>query len=265
MDLGLTGKIALITGGSLGIGYSTAFALAREGAKVAICARNLERLETAARKIAEETNSEVLPVQADASKPEDVERLVKTVADHFGRLDILVNNAGASPGGHILNLTEEQWYTSLDLKFMGYVRCMKAVIPHMMKQGGGSIINIVGIDGVKPAWWEVTAGAANAADINLTLSLAEQFGKDNIRVNVINPGPVNTQRWAWLEESYARDKEISREEAKDRTLKSIPLGRLCEPEEVADMVTYMASERARYLNGAVINFDGGQRKGIMDW
>ncbi|MFQ5859141.1 MAG: SDR family NAD(P)-dependent oxidoreductase [Anaerolineae bacterium] len=265
MDLGLTGKVALVTGGSQGIGRAVAQALAREGARVVICARNLERLEAAASQMAEESGSEVVPVQADTSQPQDVERLVQAAIDRFGRIDILVNNAGSSPGGQILDLTEEQWYTSLGLKFMGYVRCMKAVIPHMLRQGGGCIVNIVGNDGVKPSWWEVTAGAANAADLNLTLSLAEQFGKHNIRVNAINPGPVNTQRWAWLEESYARDKEISREEARARTMKSIPLGRLCEPEEVADLATFVCSERARYLNGAIINLDGGQRKAIMDW
>lgn len=265
MELGLTGKIALVTGGSMGIGYATAFSLANEKAKVAICARDEKRLKEAAAKIADETGSEVFPVQADVGSTEDVENLVKTVIDKFGRIDILVNNAGSSPGGQILDLTEEQWYLSLSLKFMGYVRCMKAVIPHMIKQGGGSIVNVVGNDGVKPAWWEVTAGAANAADINLTLSLAEQFGGDNIRVNVVNPGPVDTQRWDWLEESYAKDKNISRKEAKERTMKSIPLGRLCKPEEVGDLVTFLASERAQYLNGAIINLDGGQRKPIMDW
>jgi len=265
MDLGLKDKVALVTGASMGIGYAIAHALASEGAKVSICGRNPERLQEAARRITDETGAELLPLQADCSQPEDVKQMVETVVEHFGRVDILVNNAGSAPGGHILDLAEEHWFTSLNLKFMGYVRCMKAVIPHMLEQGGGSIINIVGNDGVKPSWWEVTAGASNAADLNLTQSLAEQFGKKNIRVNAINPGPANTQRWDWLEESFARDKQISREEAKKRTIKSIPLGRLCEPRDVADLAAFLASERATYLNGAIINLDGGQRKAIMDW
>ena len=265
MDLGLSGKVAIVTGGAQGIGRAVTQELASEGVSVVVGDIDMERLEVTTKEISERTGSEVVPVHADTSKAEEVSRFVEAAIEKFGRVDILVNVAGRSPGGQILNLTEEEWYVSLDIKFMGYVRCMKAVIPHMLRQGEGCVINIVGNDGVKPSWWEVTAGAANAADLNLTASLSEQFGYHNIRFNAINPGPVNTQRWAWLEKAFSKDKGISGEEVRARTLKSIPLGRICEPEDVANLVAFIASDRGKYLNGAVINLDGGQRKAIMDW
>jgi NAD(P)-dependent dehydrogenase (short-subunit alcohol dehydrogenase family) len=265
VDLGLSGKVAIVTGGAQGIGRAVTQGLASEGVDVVVGDIDMERLKITTKQISEGTGRKIVPVHTDTSKPEDVVGLVEAAIKEFGRVDILVNVAGRSPGGQILNLTEEEWYVSLNIKFMGYVRCMKAVIPHMIDQGGGCIINVVGNDGVKPSWWEVTAGAANAADLNLTASLSEQFGYNNIRINAINPGPVNTQRWAWLEKTFSKDKGIPGEEVRERTLKSIPLGRICEPEDVANLALFIASDRGGYLNGAVINLDGGQRKAIMDW
>jgi NAD(P)-dependent dehydrogenase (short-subunit alcohol dehydrogenase family) len=264
MDLGLRGKVALITGGSKGIGRAVATGLAREGAKVAICARRAELLERAASEIAEATGSEALPVSGDMSKPGDADRVVAGVVGRFGRVDILVNNAGAAPGGLLLNLTEEDWALAMQLKFLGYVRCCKAVIPQMLKQGGGRIVNIVGNDGVKPAYWELTASAANAAGLATIQALAEQYGKHNIQVNAINPGPVSTERWDGLVRAYARDKNLPLDEAARRGVASIPLGRICTPEEVADVAVFVASDRARFMNGASITLDGGQRKALMD-
>jgi 3-oxoacyl-[acyl-carrier protein] reductase len=147
---------------------------------------------------------------------------------------------------------------------MGYVRCCKAVIPYMRKQRWGRVVNIVGNDGVKHSYWEITAGAANAADLNLTLALAEQYGKENITFVAINPGPVRTERWDGLVQALARDKGISVTEADQRANSSIPLGRICTPEEVADLATFLASDRAHFVNGTMINIDGAQRKAIMD-
>ncbi len=264
MDLGLRGKVALITGGSKGIGRAVATGLAREGAKVAICARRAELLERAASEIAQATGSEVLPVPGDMSKPGDADRVAAGVVSGFGRIDILVNNAGAAPGGLLLNLTEEDWALAMQLKFLGYVRCCKAVIPQMLKQGGGRIVNIVGNDGVKPAYWELTASAANAAGLAAIQALAEQYGKHNIQINAINPGPVSTERWDGLVRAYARDKNLPLDEAARRGVASIPLGRICTPEEVADVAVFVASDRARFMNGASITLDGGQRKALMD-
>lgn len=264
MDLGLKGKVALVTGGSKGIGKAIARGLAQEGAKLAICARNKAPLEQAAKEIAAATGSEVLPVAGDLTQPEDVGRVVDTTVRHFGRVDILVNNAGSAPGGEILNLTEEDWQQALQLKFMGYVRCTKAVIPHMLKQGGGRIVNLVGNDGIKPVGFEITPSAANAADLAMTVALAEQYGKHNILVNAINPGPVQTERWGQLISGIAKMRGISVEEAQRRAERSIPLGRLCTPEEVANVAVFVASERASFMNGALITLDGGQRKALLE-
>jgi 3-oxoacyl-[acyl-carrier protein] reductase len=206
----------------------------------------------------------VLAIQGDMTKNEDIERAVAQTIERFGRIDVLVTCAGSSPGGLLENLTEEEWMGSLNLKFMGYVRSCRAVIPHMVERGGGAIVLVVGNDGLKPSYWEMTAGAANAADHNFASSLAEQYGPKGIRVNTVNPGPVDTDRWDGLEKAFARDKGCDQQTAHDLAVSSIPLGRICTPEEVANLVAFVASPRASFLNGAHIPIDGGQRKALMD-
>jgi NAD(P)-dependent dehydrogenase (short-subunit alcohol dehydrogenase family) len=264
VDLGLTGKVALVTGGSKGIGRAVALGLAREGAKVAICARGETALAEAARAIEQATRGEVLAAAGDLTRMADVERIVAATVARFGRIDILVNNAGAAPGGELLSLGEEDWALALQLKFMGYVRCAKAVIPHMLRQGGGRIVNVVGNDGVKPLGVEIAPSAANAADLAMTTALAEQYGRHNILVNAVNPGPVRTERWDGLVAGIAKARGIDFDEAQGRADRSIPLGRIATPEEVADVVVFVASERASFMNGAWILLDGGQRKAVLD-
>jgi NAD(P)-dependent dehydrogenase (short-subunit alcohol dehydrogenase family) len=264
MDLGLKGKAALVTGGSKGIGKAVARGLAEEGAKVAICARTKAELEAASAQLSKTTGGEVFAVAGDLTREADVQKIVDATVGRFGRLDILVNNAGAAPGGLLLELTEEDWQQALQLKFMGYVRCMKAVIPQMLKQGGGRIVNIVGNDGVKPIGVELTPSAANAADLAVTVALAEQYGRQNICINAINPGPVATERWDGLVAGIAKVRKISVAEAQKRAEHSIPLGRICTPEEVANVAVFVASGRASFMNGAVITLDGGQRKALLD-
>lgn len=264
MDLGLKGKVALVTGGSKGIGKAVARGLAEEGAKVAICARTRAELDAAAAELSKATGSEVFGVAGDLTREADVQKIVDAAVGRFGRIDILVNNAGTAPGGLLLDLAEEQWQQALQLKFMGFVRCMKAVIPHMLRQGGGRIVNIVGNDGVKPIGIELTPSAANAADLAVTVALAEQYGPNNICINAINPGPVATERWDGLIGGIARIRKISVDEAQKRAERSIPLGRICTPEEVANVAVFVASERASFMNGALITLDGGQRKALLD-
>jgi NAD(P)-dependent dehydrogenase (short-subunit alcohol dehydrogenase family) len=264
VDLGLEDQVAFVTGASKGIGKATARTLAEERCSVAITARGKERLEATARELSEESGREILALQGDMSVTEDVDRTVAHTLKAFGHIDILVTCAGSSPGGLLEDLTEEQWFNSLNLKFMGYVRTCRAVIPHMKERGGGAIVLVVGNDGLKPSYWEMTAGVANAADINFAASLAEQYGPHGIRVNTVNPGPVNTDRWHALEKALARDKGIDQARAHELTLSSLPLGRICEPEEVANLVAFLASPRASYLNGAHIPIDGSQRKALMD-
>jgi len=264
VDLQLGGKVAVVTGASKGIGRAVAHELAAEGADVAIAARNAGPLELAAKDIAAATGRGILPIAGDMSVTADVERCMAAVIGRFGKIDILVTCAGSSPGGLLEDLTEEQWQASLNLKFMGYVRSVRAVIRHMRERGEGAIVLVVGNDGLKPSYWEMTAGVANAADINFASSLAEQYGRYGIRINTVNPGPVNTDRWDTLEKAFARDKGVTQDRAHELAERSIPVGRICEPGEVAALVTFLASPRASFINGAHIPVDGAQRKAIMD-
>jgi 3-oxoacyl-[acyl-carrier protein] reductase len=264
MDLQLTGKVALVTGASKGIGRAVAEQLASEGADVVITARTAGPLERAAEDLAARTGRTIVPLAGDMSKPEDVDRCVTETLKRFGHIDILVTCAGSSPGGLLEELTEEHWLSSLNLKFMGYVRSVRAVIPHMRERGEGAIVLVVGNDGLKPSYWELTAGVANAADINFASSVAEQYGRYGVRINTVNPGPVNTDRWDGLEKAFARDKKVDQNRAHELALSSIPFGRICEPQEVASLVTFLASPKAYFINGAHILIDGAQRKALMD-
>jgi len=264
MDLQLTGKAALVTGGSEGIGKGIARALAREGCDVAICARRREVLEAAAAEIRAETGRKVLAIPADLTRTEDAERFVTGAATDLGRLDILVNNAGSAAGGVLEVLEEDAWLQGLQLKFMGYVRCLKAALPIMRAQGGGRVVNLIGNDGVKESYWEIVPGACNAAGQNLTKALAGQYGRHNITFVAVNPGPVRTERWAGLVRAMARDMKLSHEAADQLAPRSIPLGRIAEVEEVASLVAYLASPLAHFVNGSMIEIDGGQQKPLMD-
>jgi NAD(P)-dependent dehydrogenase (short-subunit alcohol dehydrogenase family) len=264
VDLQLKGKTALITGGSEGIGRAIAMALANEGVDIAICARRKEPLEAAAVEISKATGRKVVPITADLTKDADAANFVKSAAQALGRVDIMINNAGSAPGGVIETLSESDWEQALQLKFMGYVRCLRHALPIMVKQGQGRVVNLIGNDGVKPSYWEIAPGAANAAGQNLTKSLAGQYGKHGISFVAVNPGPVRTERWAGLVKAMSRDMKISYEEADTLAPSSIPMGRIAEAVEVANLVAMMASPLTHYVNGTMIEIDGGQDKALMD-
>jgi 3-oxoacyl-[acyl-carrier protein] reductase len=264
MDLKLNGKKALVTGGSEGIGRAIALGLAREGVDVAICARRPAPLQKAAQEISEETGRRIVPLTADLTQDDQARTFVEKAHAELGAIDILVNNAGSAPGGIIERLTEDDWAKALQLKFMGYVRCLRYALPIMVQQGGGRVVNLIGNDGVKPSYWEIAPGAANAAGQNLTMSLSGQYARNGISFVAVNPGPVRTERWAGLVAAMARDMGLSYQEADKLAPASIPLGRIAEAEEVADLVVFLSSPRAHYVNGTMIEIDGGQEKSLMD-
>ena len=264
MDLQLKGKTALVTGGSEGIGKGIAAILAKEGVDVAICARRIEPLQKTADEISQATGRKIVAIAADLSTDDGCKNFVEQAHKALGRIDIMINNAGSSPGGVIETLTEADWAQSLQLKFMGYVRCLRYALPIMVKQGGGRVVNLIGNDGVKPSYWEIAPGAANAAGQNLTLSLAGQYGRHKISFCAVNPGPVRTERWAGLVKAMSRDMKISYEEADKLAPASIPMGRIAEVDEVANLVVMLASPLMEMVNGTMIEVDGGQDKALMD-
>ena len=213
MDLKLAGKTAIVTGGSEGIGKQIARGLAREGVSVAICSRRADAISAVAEEIATEFGVRVVGIPADLTRDADAKSFVAQSHEALGRIDIVVNNAGSAPGGVIESLSEEAWEQALQLKFMGYVRILRYALPLMTEAGGGRVVNLIGNDGVKPSYWEVAPGAANAAGHNLTKALAGQYGKHGISFAAVNPGPVRTERWAGLVGAMSRDMGISYEEA----------------------------------------------------
>lgn len=249
MDLGLKGKVALVTGGSKGIGGASATLLAREGARVAISARKQSELDEKAAALRAETGADVLPVACDCTKPADVKALVARVIEHFGRIDVLVNSIGTAKAGHFLELSEHDWHQSLALKLYGQIWTAREVFPHMQAQRWGRIVNVVGTHYSLAEAHAMPAGVANAGLLNFTKALAELGGPDGVLVNAVNPGTVRTARLEYL---MAQGVEYD--------LKNITLHRFAEPEEIASAIVFLASERASYICGAYLNVDGGQLK-----
>jgi 3-oxoacyl-[acyl-carrier protein] reductase len=252
VELGLKGKVAVITGATEGIGLATALKLAREGARVAICARRQEPLDRAAAEI-RKTGGDVLAVAADMSKKADVERFMKAVVDKFGRVDILVNNAGTSMRGKFLELDDEKWSSDLELKVFGAIRCTRLAVPHMKKNRDGRIVNIT-ISGAKqPGAESYPTSVSRAAGLALTKALSKEYAADNIRVNTVCIGKIKSGQH---ERRYTREGKTAEAYYKE-TSKDIPLGRVGEAEEVADVITFLVSDAASYVTGTSINLDGG--------
>lgn len=251
MNLELTGKVAIITGGSDGLGRAAALRLAQEGAKVAIAARRAEHLEAAAAGIREATGAEVLAVPADISSAADCERLAATTLARWGQVDILLNNAGTSAAGPFEQATDEAWQADWDLKLMGAVRLIRLLAPGMRARRDGRIVNITTVGGKTPAARSVPTSVTRAAGINLTKALANEYAADNVRVNTICMGLVRTAQIA--RRAAGGDVEAHFAQLGSR----VPLGRLGYPEEFADLFAFLVSERARYITGTAINFDGG--------
>jgi 3-oxoacyl-[acyl-carrier protein] reductase len=262
MDLGLTGKVALVTGASDGIGYAVAQSLAREGARVVICARREAKLIQARDRISSETGGEVLAVQCDVRKLDDVQRLVRETLQRFGAVDVLINNAGSVPSINFTDVSDAQWYEFIERKLMGYVRVTREVVPHMKKNGRGRIVNIAGTAGWEPSNTSMAVGINNSAVINWTKSMSLEFAGAGILVTAVAPGSIETPRQVG---NRQRESEITGktvEELRQARVKDIPLSRLGRPEEVANVIVFLASECSSYVTGACVTVDGGVVRGI---
>ena len=249
LDLGLGGKVAIITGGSEGLGRAAAQKLAAEGARVAICARRPDVLERAAAGI-RAAGGQVLARPVDVSKADQLETFVNEVVREWGGVDILLNNAGTSAAASFEAVDDAAWVHDLELKLFSAVRLCRLCIPHMKKRGGGRIINVTNLGAKTPAARGLPTSVSRAAGINLTKSLANEYAPDKILVNTICIGLVKSAQW---ERRAKGDVDAFYKDVAKR----VPLGRVGEASEFADLVAFLVSERAAFITGTAINFDGG--------
>ena len=258
MDLGLRGKVAIVTGGSDGIGKAAAESLAREGAKVAIAARTKATLDAAAEDIRKVTEGEVLAVPTDVRDEAQVKRLVEAVVGQWGRLDILVNNAGTSSAQKFEDMTDEIFGEDFQIKVYGAMYCIRAALPHLRKAGGGAIVNVTTPGGKASGPGTNPTSMARAAGISMTKSLSKEFAPDNIRVNTVCIGLIKSgqhrRRW---EARHRQEPSYTLEAHYDSMSKTVPLGRVGEAAEAGDVIAFLCSDRAAYVSGASVNIDGG--------
>jgi 3-oxoacyl-[acyl-carrier protein] reductase len=257
MELGLQGKVAIVTGSSEGIGYAVALELAREGAKVVICGRRDALLEEARQTLAEQTGAEVLAVRADVQQLSNVRQLVQATVERFGAVHILVNNAGSVPRIQFTDVEDADWPQLLEGKLINYIRVAREVVPEMQKLGWGRIVNIAGGAGRQPTPSAMAVGLNNAAVLNWTKSMSLQYAADGILVNAVAPGQVATPRQVrgLHREAEIRNLSVAALEA-ERT-RDLPLKRSGKPEEIAGAVAFLASERSSYMTGSLVTVDGG--------
>ena len=259
MELGLQGKVALVTGGSKGLGQAIALELAREGAEVAICSRNQAEIEAAGAEIGRACGRAALALVADVTKREDIERFVAAAAECFGGIDLLVNNAGRATPGSFETLSDEQWQADLDIKLFAQIRCSRAVLPHMRARGGGRIVNINAVYGKMPDPTFFATSTNRAACLGFTKALALQLAPEHILVNSVNIGFVVTPQWENIWQKRAP--QLERDEFfRQMAQQDVPLGRFGTPEEVAGIVAFLCSRRASYITGASIDVSGGMGK-----
>ena len=262
MDLGLQGKVAIVTGSSDGIGYATALALAREGTRVVLCGRREPVLAEASERIARETSAELLAVPCDVQRLPDVQRLVTETMQRFGAIHILVNNAGSVPSMQFTEVDDAQWHQMLEGKLLSYIRVTREVVPHMRKAAWGRVINIAGGGGRQPTATGMAVGLNNAAVINWTKSLSLQYAVDGILVTTVAPGKIDTPRQIRNRVREAEIRGMTLDVLQGEGVRDIPLKRVGCPEEVANVVVFLASECSSYMTGTCVAVDGGVTRGI---
>ena len=258
MDLGLAGKVVLVTGGSRGIGRASALALAAEGCRVAICARGREQLDKTVGEL-RGLSPDSWGGVADVTSSEDVDRFVAEAAERFGGIDALICNVGGFSGESTLGATDEEWMATLDVNLMHSVRATRAAVPHIAGRGGGAVVIVSSISGWKPGP-RAQYGAAKAAEIFMAQALAWDLGESHIRVNTVCPGSIMFPGGGW--DDFARSNP---EEFAEFLKREVPEKRLGTDTEVADVVAFLVSDRARWVNGAMVPVDGAQSRPTARW
>ena len=265
MNLGLERKVALVLASSKGLGLACAKGLYEEGVNVVICSRSMENLEKAKKEIEQIKSimkgNKVISVIADLLKEGDIKNLVDKVIEEFGRIDILVHNAGGPPSGPTNKITKKEWLNSIDLNLLSFIWITRMILPIMQKQKSGRIIAITSVSVKQPLENLVLSNTTRLGIVGYAKTLASEYAKNNILVNVVCPGPNLTDRMKVLIKKTAKEKGKSEIEVKKSWTNQIPLGRLGKPEELANLVIFLASEKASYITGTVIQVDGGFIKG----
>ena len=257
MDLGLSGKIAIVGGASKGLGQACALSLAKEGASVAICSRNAEALGRVGKDISDATGSQVLPVPGDLSRYDEIQRAITTTVDHFGGLDIQVNNSGGPPPGRAQDVGEDEWAQAIQLSLLFFARMSREAVPHMRSRGRGRIVNILASSVKQPIENLVLSAATRMGAVGFMKTLADEVAKDGILVNNVAPGYLLTDRMMEVVESRASAAGTSADAAMKTLESAIPMGRVGRPEELANLVVFRASDAASYITGTTIAVDGG--------
>jgi 3-oxoacyl-[acyl-carrier protein] reductase len=255
--------VAFVAGASKGIGKACAMGLAEEGARVAVCARTKADLAAAAAEIRQKTNAELLAVSADLTKLEEIQRAVRTAAEAFGGIDVLVNNVGGPAPGRFDQVSDAQWQSAFELTLLSSVRLIREVIPHMRARRWGRIVNIQSSSVKQPIDGLILSNGIRPGVVGLSKTLATELGKDNITINTICPGRILTDRLRSIMGIRAQQTGKSFEEYLPEATADIPLARIGSPDELADMVVFLASERASYVTGVTVQVDGGLIRGLL--
>lgn len=263
MDLELKDKVAIVGGGSKGLGRACALVLAEEGVKVAVCSRTQAELDRAGQSIRNTTGAEVLTLAGDLDEPATIRDLIAATVERFGRLDILVNNSGGPPLARALSATEEQWATAVQRSLLFFARMSREAVPHMKRQGGGRIINVLASTVYQPIANLALSGATRMGVVAFAKSLADEVGRDGILVNNVCPGSILTDRMLSNVTARAKELGIPLEDALAQRAAETAVGRVGDPREMAYLVAFLASGKASYITGTTILVDGGLVRSVL--